>query len=380
MQAYQSYCQQRAAQGQLRTLPQTAQHLAHSIVADFSHNDYLGLARDPRLIAAAHQFAQAYGVGATGSRLISGNLPLYEAFEAQIAHAKGTQTALMFNSGYQANATVLAALLDPAVLKHTPIVLSDRLNHASLHDACQLHQIKQYRYRHNDMTHVRELLVKHASSERPTFIVTESVFGMDGDCVDMPTLVALADEFDAIIYIDEAHATGVMGVNGYGLAAGYLGDRHIAMGTFSKALGASGAYVACNQIIKAYLLNRCNGFIYSTALSPAVVGAAQAAWQLLPTLDAQRTALHATAQQLRDTLHAQGWHTGNSTTHLIPLIIGEEARATLLKADLLAHGMIVSAIRPPTVPPHTARIRIALSVLHDARQIQKLIDQLAINF
>jgi 8-amino-7-oxononanoate synthase len=202
---------------------------------------------------------------------------------------------------------------------------------------------------------------------------------MDGDCVDMPTLVALADEFDAIIYIDEAHATGVMGVNGYGLAAGYLGDRHIAMGTFSKALGASGAYVACSQIIKDYLLNRCNGFIYSTALSPAVVGAAQAAWQLLPTLDAQRTALHATAQQLRDTLHAQGWHTGNSTTHLIPLIVGEEARATLLKVDLLAQGLIVSAIRPPTVPPHTARIRIALSVLHDATQIQRLIDQLAIN-
>ncbi|RCS58130.1 aminotransferase class I/II-fold pyridoxal phosphate-dependent enzyme [Parvibium lacunae] len=349
------------------------------LLADFSHNNYLGLAQDPELIAAAHACAQAYGVGATGARLLSGNLPPHAALDAAIAAAKGTECALTFNSGYQANATALAALLDKKVLGAEPLVFADRLNHASLHHGCQLAGVHQLRYRHNDLTHLRELLEKYAHDPRPKFLVAETVFGMDGDCLDMPAIAALADEFNLFLFLDEAHATGVLGTQGYGLAAQWMdgGRRGAVMGTFSKAIGVSGAYVACSEVVRDYLLNRCTGFIYSTGLSPAVVGAVQAAWAKLPSLQATRTALLETAAQFRHAVQALGFDTGTSTTHIVPLIVGAESQALALKDYLLERGLLASAIRPPTVPPHTARIRVSLSALHTPSQIKALCDALA---
>ncbi|WP_424196261.1 aminotransferase class I/II-fold pyridoxal phosphate-dependent enzyme [Ampullimonas aquatilis] len=368
--------------GLRRRLPAVSPAGQSPWLADFSHNDYLGLANQASLTQAGFAVAREYGMGATGSRLLSGNSAVHEALEADIAKAKGCDCALIFNSGYQANATALAALLDKKVLGAEPLVFADRLNHASLHHACQLMGVHQQRYRHNDLAHLRDLLLKHQHLPQPKFIIAETVFGMDGDQLDVPALMQLADEFDAFVYLDEAHATGVFGAQGYGLAAGQMRNaqgqhRGMVMGTFSKALGASGAYVACSETVRDYLLNRCGGFIYSTALSPAVIGAVQAAWQSLPGLQAVRSQLLETAQALRDQLQAQGFDAGTSTSHIVPIILGDEARVQALKVHLQEQGILTSAIRPPTVPPNTARLRIALSSLHRPEQIQALLDGLA---
>jgi 8-amino-7-oxononanoate synthase len=370
------WCDELDAQGQRRRLPAESV----GVVADFSHNDYLGLARDPELIEAACAAARSHGAGSTGSRLLSGNLALHEALEADIARAKGTDAALVFGTGYQANATVLSALLDKAVLGAEPFVFADRLNHASLHHGCRLAGVHQQRYRHNDMQHLRELLERSREAEgdkpRPRFIVAETVFGMDGDMIDMPALAALADEFDAFLYLDEAHATGVMGRDGYGLASGHIAGRGIAMGTFSKAIGVSGAYIACSNVVRDFLVNRCTGFIYSTANSPAVIGAVHAAWKRLPALAQRREALMQQAQLLRTRLQSLGFDTGASTTHIVPVMVGANDEAVALKHWLHARGILASAIRPPTVPPKTARVRIALSTLHTPAQIYALVSAL----
>ena len=371
---YAQFCQQQHDKGLLRALPAYCE--PNSGVFDFSHNDYLGLSTHPQLLLASIDYSKRYGTGATGSRLLSGNMPCHEALEQQIAHIKGTDTALVFNSGYQANATVLAALLDSKVLGSEPLVFSDRLNHASLHHACQLAGVKQIRYRHNDLQHLTELLEKHANTTQPKFIVAETVFGMDGDALDMTQLVPLAQRHNAFVYLDEAHATGVVGPNGYGLCSGWMkrDGEHIgiAMGTFSKALGCSGAYIACSHAMKNYLLNKCTGFIFSTAPSPAVIGSVSAALHLLPSLHDERTKLLKTAQAFREFCHTLGLDTGSSTTHIIPILVGQESNALALKQHLLERGCLVSAIRPPTVPPNTSRIRIALSSRHGADAIRQL--------
>lgn len=378
---FNEYCIALQASGRRRALPGNSATGVGTVLADFSHNDYLGFAHDPALVEAGHAMARRYGIGSTGSRLLSGNLPPHVELEHVIAKAKGTEAALIFNSGYQANSSALAALLDAKVLGAEPLVFSDRLNHASLHHACQLMNVRQIRYRHNDLHHLRELLASHHEEDRPKFIVAETVFGMDGDMLDMSTLVELADEFDAFLYLDEAHATGVLGRHGYGLASGHMqgkhGSRGVAMGTFSKALGAAGAYVACSASVRDYLVNRCTGFIYSTAPSPAVVGAVLAAWERLPQLDEQRARLMQRAQELRGRLHALGFDTGTSATHIIPLIVGTEEAALSLKVYLLQRGIVTSAIRPPTVPPHTARARLALSLSHSDAQLDLLCSALS---
>ncbi|WP_119155038.1 aminotransferase class I/II-fold pyridoxal phosphate-dependent enzyme [Caldimonas tepidiphila] len=352
------------------------------LVADFSHNDYLGLARSPALVEAAARAAAEHGVGATGSRLLSGNLEIHEALERSIAQAKGTEAALVFATGYQANAAVLAALLDAKVLGGEPRVYTDRLIHASLHHGLQLAGVRQQRFRHNDLAHLAELLERDAALPGARFIVSETVFGMDGDLLDIDALVALADRHRAFLYLDEAHATGVLGPRGHGLAAGRMRaadgrSRGVAMGTFSKGIGAAGAYVACSLAVRDYLLSRCGGFVYSTAPSPAVVGAVQAAWELLPGLDAERAALQAAAADLRERVRALGYDTGTSQTHIVPLVVGDEARALALQAFLQQRGLLASAVRPPTVPPGTARVRIALAASHTAAQVDALVAALA---
>lgn len=370
---YERHCAQLAAQGLQRHLPTASTQW----LADFSSNDYLGLSRHPEVIEAAHRALELYGTGATGSRLLSGNLDLYEAFEARIAADKHTESALIFGSGYQANATVLAALINAKVLGAEPLVFCDRLNHASLHHAFKVAEVKQIRFRHADLTHLRELLEKHAHSDQPKFIVAESVFGMDGDVIDLQALAQLAREHQAFVYLDEAHATGVMGAQGYGLTADLAQPIELAMGTFSKALGGSGAYVACSKAVRDYLVTACTGFIYSTALSPAVIAAMHKAWTLLPTLQAERDRLMQTAAGLRQRLQALGLDTGASTTHIIPVILGDERR-TLKARDLLQQrGINVSAVRPPTVPPNTARLRMALASHHTPAHIDALVDALA---
>ncbi|WP_334120863.1 aminotransferase class I/II-fold pyridoxal phosphate-dependent enzyme [Limnobacter sp.] len=357
---------------------------------DFSSNDYLCLSQRNDIVEAGHACAKKYGAGATGSRLLSGNLACFEALEAQVAEFKNAEAALVFSSGYQANATGLAALLDQNLWGGAePLVFTDRLNHASLHHACQLAGVKQIRFRHNDMAHLAELLDKHtgkhADSTQPKIIVSETVFGMEGDLLPIEQLAELAQQHKAVVYLDEAHATGVWGPQGRGLGAiqhpaidALKAMGHwVIMGTFSKAVGVSGAYIACTEIFKQYLVNRCTGFVYSTAPSPFVIGAVSKALSIIPELSHEREALHAAAQHLRTKAHELGFDTGLSNTHIVPLVVGSNTACLELKSHLQQADIRTSAVRPPTVPPKAARVRLALNTGHSPAVYEQLLKALA---
>lgn len=362
------------AQGLLRRLPPSRR----SGLLDFSGNDYMGLAARPELVEAAAEAGRLFGAGATGSRLLSGNTPVHEAFEARIAADKGTEAALIFASGYQTNAACIAALLDKTVLGAEPIVFADKLNHASMHLGCSLAVVRQTRYRHLDLEHLKALLEKHSGDPRPKAILSESVFGMDGDQADVAALQELALRFGALLYIDEAHATGVFGPRGYGLCEALdLAPSTVVMGTMSKALGVSGGYVACARIVRDYLVNKAGGFIFSTAPSPLTVAAGLKSWELLPSLNAERAALLVRAETLRQGLRRLGLDPGASTTHIVPVILGTPERTLAAKVALAALGIITSAVRPPTVPQGTSRLRIGLSATHTDQDIARLLAGLA---
>jgi 8-amino-7-oxononanoate synthase len=360
--------------GQYRRLPKARQESKKTHL-DFSTNDYLGLSGHIEIIEASIAATNRYGVGSTGSRLLSGNTSLHEALECKIAKSKNTQQSLMFNSGFQANFSTLAALLDRRVLGAKPIVFFDKFNHSSLYQAIFLSRPDLIRYRHNDIEDLEALLDHYACDLRPKFIVTETVFGMDGDVLPLERILLLAKKYQAFLYLDEAHATGVLGPQGYGLSTtvDLTEVEHVLMGTFSKALGSSGGYIACSAVIKDYLINKASGFIYSTSAAPAVIGATLKAWELVETLSLERNKLKFLGDLLRDMLQKEGYDIGHSSTHIIPIMLKEENASVKAKDALLKHGIKVSAIRPPTVPPHSSRIRIALTAHHEEKDLQTLL-------
>ena len=372
--AYAEHTRALGEQGLRRQLPRPSE----VGLIDFSHNDYLGLSRHPRVLRAAQLALQEDGVGATGSRLLSGNSARVEALEARIAADKDCEAALVFGTGFQANTMVLAALLHPKIHARAPRVLADTLIHASMHQGCRLAGVQPEFFRHNDLDHLQSLLEAGGPDAPPTFVLSETVFGMDGDVLDMERLSTLVDAHNAMFYLDEAHATGVVGEQGYGLAGPWMrapSGRHrgVVMGTFSKALGGMGAYVACSANLRNYFLHRCVGFIYTTAPSPAVVGAAAQAWEMVGHLREARHALMARAQRLREALTAQGWDCGVSTTHIVPIIVGDEDTTLALKRRLAEQGIEVSAVRPPTVPRGSSRLRVALAASHTDEQVGALV-------
>lgn len=340
---------------------------------NLSGNDYLGLSHHPALVERARDWAKAYGAGTGASRLVTGNLVLFERIEAKLTKLKGKDAALVMAAGFQTNAGVIQALLDRQVLGAEPLVFADRLNHSSMHFGCQAAGVRQQRYRHCDVDHLSSMLVKYRDSSQPKFILTESVFSMDGDVAPIGQIVALAREHDAIVICDDAHATGVLGEGGQGLS----GDADVVIGTFSKALGSYGAYVACSENIRDYLVNRCAGLIYSTALPPPVLGAIDASLDLLPDLDTERAHVAALAEKVRAAAADLGFDTGGSTTQIVPLIVGEADDALALGARMQEAGYWATPIRPPTVPKGTARLRLAFSASHSAPQIDGLIELLA---
>ena len=378
---YRAFLQRRALAGQHRTLDPTEPLAAGRVRRDgatllnFAGNDYLGLSRHPTLIARMRDDAERYGTSATASRLVAGDHPLYAGIEATLAAGKGTAAALVLGGGYAANLTVLAALAD--LDGATVTILADRLSHHSLLQGAQLGGARLLRFRHNDYDHLARLLTERDGKHERLIIVTESVFGMDGDRADLGSLATLAERFGALLYIDEAHATGLFGHNGFGFCADHAGRIDIAMGTFGKALGSFGAYIGCSAVLRDYLINRCGGLIYSTALPPPVLGAITAALELLPQLNVERAHLQGQATRLRQALTAQGWDCGGSTTQIIPLILGGETAALDLAARLRRQGILAPAIRPPTVPQGTSRLRLSLSAAHDVAAIDTLIAALA---
>jgi len=383
VEAYGAFCAQRAEQDRLRTLKSATLAPGGRIVRDskslinFAGNDYLGLSLHPALIAASRDYAERYGAGVAASRLVTGDHPAFSELEAKIAAAKRQEGALVLSAGYQTNLTVLAALADAEVIGRPVAVLADRLAHHSLLQGAQLSGARLMRFRHNDCGHLEELLRARTAKGEFCVVVTESVFGMDGDLADLGRIGALAKQFDALLYVDEAHATGVFGSRGFGLCEDFSDDVDVAMGTFGKALGGFGSYLGLPKVLRAFLVNRCGGLIYSTGLPPSVLGAMGAALDLVPTLGAERAALLGAAQGLRERLRAAGFDCGASASQIIPVIIGAERETLELAQKLESRGFLVAAIRPPTVPPGTSRLRISLSAAHRAEDVAALADALA---
>ena len=347
-----------------RVLPDiTARHgkdiaVNDQLLLNLSSNDYLGLGDDRELLAGYVEELRErqYPMTSSSSRLLTGNHPLYGQLERALAALYGREAALVFNSGYHANIGII-----PALSSRHDLVLSDRKNHASIIDGMKIAEAPWQRYRHLDYDHLEELLAGAADRYRQIFIVTESVFSMDGDLADLPRLVALKKKYGAILVVDEAHGVGVFGERGLGLCetAGVVEQIDIITGTFGKALASTGAYAVMSSLVREYLLNTMRSFIFTTALPPAILG-----WSLL-TLERQtsmrreRQALLLLASKLRSTLIAESLDVPGDS-HIVPVITGSNALAVALAAKLRDAGFLCLPVRPPTVPEKGARIRISL--------------------
>jgi len=345
---------------------------------DASSNDYLGLSHHSLVKARAAAWIELHGAGAPASRLITGTREITLAVEEKLAAFKRCEAALLFSSGFQANATVIQALAGVGAIETT--IFSDELNHASIVHGCRVARTKTQVFRHNDLNHLDYLLHQHCSKPGRKLILTESVFSMDGDRADLPGLVQLAERHGAALYVDEAHATGVLGPEGRGLAAECDdGAVDVVMGTLGKALGAFGAYIAGSRALIDYLVNRCPGFIYTTALPPGVLGAVDAALDLVPGMYEERARLALNSQRLRDVLAQRNYDTLGSSTQIIPVVIGREEDALAAAQQLEDSGVLAVAIRPPTVPEGTSRLRLTLSSALGDADLQRLLDLVAAN-
>jgi 8-amino-7-oxononanoate synthase len=341
--------------------------VAGQTLLNLSSNDYLGLAQDPRLISAAQAAAAEWGAGAGASRLVVGHLALHEAVEARLAAFKGTEAAVIFPTGYMANVGTIAALMGPG-----DVIFSDRLNHASIYDGIKLSGAILQRFPHRDLNRLEQLL-QQAGAARRRLIVTDSVFSVDGDVAPLADLVALKAQYGAWLMIDEAHATGVLGLRGAGLAEalGLTRAVDIHMGTFSKALGSQGGYVAGDRRLVDYLHNRARSFIYSTALAPMVLGAIDQAMKIVEQEPERRLFLQRESEAFRQALLAAGLDLLGSATQIIPVLVGENDRTLEFAAALQDQGLMAVALRPPTVPPGRARVRFSLSAGHSREGLRQ---------
>lgn len=341
-------------------------------LVNFSSNDYLALAGDPRLAAAAARAAKRYGTGAGASALVTGHLPPLAALERELADWEGTEAALVFAGGYVANLALVGTLAG-----REDAVFSDALNHASLIDGCRLSRAAVHIYRHADANHLADLLARAGGKARRRLIVSDTVFSMDGDLAPLADLYDLAHRHDTLLVLDEAHATGVLGEQGRGLTEvvppplTLEPDRVIRMGTLSKALGAQGGFVCGSRRLVRWLVNRARPYVFSTALAPPLAAAARRAVRLVRDEPARRRRLHALATRLRARL---GLETG--TTPIVPVIVGGAGPALALSRKLERQGLLVPAIRPPSVPPGTARLRVSLTAAHSEQDVDRLADAL----
>jgi 8-amino-7-oxononanoate synthase len=335
-------------------------------------NDYLGLAADVRLVRAAVAATEREGAGAGAARLISGDLPVHGALERRLAAFKGTPATLLFSSGYHANAGVVGALVD-----REDEIFSDRLNHASIIDGCRLALAKTHRYPHCDLSSLARMLA--ASTARRKLVVTDAVFGMDGDAAPLAGLADLCEKHGAMLYVDEAHATGVLGPTGAGLceAEGVTERVDAIMGTLGKALGSFGAFVAGSRRLVDWLTSRARTFVFTTALPPGACGAALAALDVLADEPGRRERLHRLSRRMKEELAAMGFDMSRVVAPIFPVVLGDEATALEASRRLRTRGFFVRAIRPPTVPPGTSRLRVALTAAHTEEQIDAFLEALA---
>ncbi len=335
---------------------------------NLSSNDYLNLARSPIVAARAEAALRQYGAGCGASRLVTGTLPCHEELEARLAALKGYPSALLFGTGYMANAGLL-----PAVLGRDDYAVADKLAHASIVDAAILSRATLLRFRHNDVNHLSGILAKIPDGRR-CLVITESVFSMDGDIAPLGDIADLVRCRDAMLMVDEAHATGIFGPGGAGLvkAGGLEKSVNLCMGTLSKAFGAYGGFVACSEPMRQLLVNRSRPFIFSTAMPPAVAGAALGALDEIEAHPEWGPELLDRAQLFRKRLKEAGLDTGPSQSQIIPVIVGDNHKVLALSERLRENGIAAIAIRPPTVPEGTARLRLSVTLAHSREDIDRV--------
>jgi 8-amino-7-oxononanoate synthase len=341
--------------------------LAGRPVILLSSNDYLGLATHPDVVQAAVRATAQYGAGAGASRLVCGTLPPHERLESSLARFKRTEAALVFSSGYLANLGTISSLIGQGGL-----ILADRLCHASLLDGCRLSGGDLRVYRHGDSAHV-EALLKRRRVNRPTLIVTDGLFSMDGDVAPLSELASLAERYGAMLYVDDAHGTGIMGPTGRGTIEHCHAESQIPfhMGTLSKALGSSGAYVAGPRDLIDVLVNTSRPFMFTTAPPPGSMAAAEAALGVVEREPNRRARLWANRELLWSGLRQLGFRLTATVSPILPILVGDAAKALCLADELLARGIYAPAIRPPAVPEDTSRIRVTVTSQHTAEHIKE---------
>ncbi|MHB9037696.1 MAG: 8-amino-7-oxononanoate synthase [Armatimonadota bacterium] len=366
MEYLEGFLAKRKSEGTLRKLPALDSRCPGAVVhhgtkyVDFSSNDYLGLSNHPKIVEAARQALETYGVGTGASRLMSGDLQLHHALEEETASFKGKESALVFNSGYQANTGII-----PAFVGRNDAVFADRLCHASQLDGVAISKARLIRFQHNDMEHLAGLLERERSKFERALILTESVFGMDGDLAPLSAMVELKDHYNCILMVDEAHATGVFGHQGRGLvdAQGLSDHVELIMGTFSKALGGFGAYLAASRTVCDYLVNSARSFIYSTSLPAAIIAADLAAIEVCKAEPDRGRVLLERAEKFRKTIAGIGWSVAGAS-QIVPVMVGGSIEAVQFADELLRRNLRALPIRPPTVPDGTARLRLSLCYEH----------------
>jgi glycine C-acetyltransferase len=338
-------------------------------------NNYLGLADHPLLKESAIKAVEKYGTGSGAARLVSGNMELHAALEARIAAFKGTEAALLFNSGYAANTGII-----PALVGRGDVIFSDRLNHASIVDGAILSRAKLVRYPHNDLAALERLLAETDVGGR-RLIVTDGVFSMDGDIAPLAGLVQLKQKYDALLMVDDAHATGILGATGRGSAelAGVQGSVDLHMGTLGKGLGSFGAYLAASKEMVDFLINRARSFIFSTSLPPAALAASLAAFDIVDSAEGAmlRGKLEANTGFFRKALLKAGFDTMGSATQIVPIKVGPAVETMEFTRLLLEQGHFVQGIRPPTVPAGSCRLRCTVMAPHDRGDLEQAAESIA---
>ena len=339
---------------------------------NFSSNDYLGLSQNNTIKNDTIKIIKKYGIGSGSSRLVSGNFDFHEKIERELAKKKKSETTIIFSTGYLANYSILSSILSSNIFKKNPIVFSDKLNHQCIYEGCKDKRINFLRFHHNNMNHLEYLLKKNKFKQNPKFILSESIFSMDGDFANIESLVNLKKKYNSFLFLDEAHATGVYGKNGFGLSLKFSNDIDCVTGTFSKAFGSFGAYVSCSKNLKSFLINKCPSFIYSTSLPFSLLASIYSGIKIIPKLKNERKKLIKNSYFLRTMLNKEGFNIGNSQTNIIPIIIGNSKKALIISKKLEKKGFYVVPIRPPSVPPNSSRLRISITSSHSQNNIKKL--------
>jgi len=356
--------------------------LADKILHNFSSNDYLGLSKDKDLIKESISWTKKFGTSLSSSRLVSGTIDKIGDIEKKISKYKKKEKSLILGSGFQCNTTVIPVLIDNTIGKRNKaVLLSDRLNHSSINHGCIVSRQQIKRYNHLDYNHLESLIKKNKHIPRK-MIISETIFSMDGDKADIDTLRFLSKKYGCLLYLDEAHATGVFGTNGYGLTPSTdhsESDYEVVVGTFSKAFGSYGSYVSSSDYIIKKIINSCAGLIYSTALPPSTLGSISAAVKKIPKLKKERMELIKNSNFLISQIQKIGLRTSNTCSHIIPIIFSEESECIKVSKELRCFGFFVSSILSPTVPKSSPRLRISLTKFITRKEIKNFLNFFTFN-